>query len=76
MTLKGDKIIGKPTLAMIEIYIAEKGLFCEPQDCYNYWERKNWLTKKGIEVKTLEAAVNVFNSIAVQREVRKRRRSN
>lgn len=72
MTFKGDKIIGKPTLAMIEMYIAEKGLFCEPQDVYYYWEKKDWLTKKGAEVKTLEAAINVYNSIAIQREVKKK----
>lgn len=71
MTFKGDKIVGKPTLAMIEIYIAEQGLFCEPQDVYYYWDKKDWLTKKGVEVKTLEVAIHVYNSIAVQREVRK-----
>ena len=71
MTFKGDKIVGKPTLALIEIYIAEQGLFCEPQECYDYWEGKGWLTKKGVEPKSIEVAVHVFNSIAVQREVRK-----
>lgn len=32
MTFKGDKIVGKPTLAMVEIYIAEKGLFCDAKE--------------------------------------------
>ena len=36
MTFKGDTIVGKPTLAMIEIHIAEKGLFCNPKDCMSY----------------------------------------
>lgn len=71
MTYKGDKIIGKPSLALIEIYIAEKGLFCEPKECFDYWEKKKWLTKKGVEVKTLEAAIHVYNSISVQHEVKK-----
>ena len=26
MTFKGDTIVGKPTLAMVEIYIAERGI--------------------------------------------------
>ena len=71
MTFKGDKIIGKPTFAMVEIYIAEKGLFCDAQDAFTYWENKDWLTKKGVEPKTLEVAIHVFNSIAMQSEVRK-----
>ena len=71
MTFKGDKIIGKPTLAMIEIHIAEKGLFCNPQDCMSYWENKKWLTNKGVEPKTLEAAIDSYNSIAVQKFVQR-----
>ena len=71
MTFKGDKIVGKPTFAMVEIYIAEQGLFCDAQDAFTYWENKGWLTKKGVEPKTLEIAIHVFNSIAVQREVKK-----
>ena len=67
MTFKGDTIVGKPTLAMVEIYIAEKGLFCEAQDAYDYWESKEWLTKKGIEPKTLENAIDCYNSIAINR---------
>lgn len=67
MTFKGDKIVGKPTLAMVEIYIAEKGLFCEAQDAYDYWENKEWLTKKGVEPKTLEIAIDCYNSIAINR---------
>lgn len=70
MTFKGEKVIGKPTLAMIEIYIAEKGLFCEPQETYDYWEKKDWLTHKGVEPKTLESAIVSYNSIAVQKYVK------
>lgn len=72
MTFKGDRIIGKPTFAMIESFIAEKGLFCEPQDVLTYWENKKWLTNNGAEPKTLEIAIHVFNSIATQKEVRNR----
>ena len=71
MTFKGDTIVGKPTLAMIEIHIAENGLFCNPQDCMSYWENKKWLTHKGVEPKTLEAAIDSYNSIAVQKFVQR-----
>jgi 5-methylcytosine-specific restriction endonuclease McrA len=71
MTFKGDTIVGKPTLAMVEIYIAEKGLFCEAQDAYDYWKNKKWLTHKDVEPKTLEAAIDSYNSIAVQKFVQR-----
>lgn len=71
MTYQGDNIGDKPTLDLIEIYISEKGYFCEPQKVYDYWERKNWVTKKGTPLKTLENCIDVYNSIFVQRERRK-----
>lgn len=71
MTFKGDKIIGKPTLAMVEIFIAEKGLFCDAKECFDYWENKQWLTHKGVEPKTLESAIVSYNSIAVQKFVQR-----
>lgn len=71
MTFQGNKIFGKPKLALLETYIAEKGLYCDPQGCYDYWEEKSWLTRKGVEVQTLEKAVDVFNSIAVQKTMKK-----
>jgi len=71
MTFNGDTVIGKPTLALVEIFIAEKGLFCEAQECYDYWENKNWLTQKGKEVKTLESAICVYNGIAMSRAKKK-----
>ena len=33
MTFQGDKIFGKPKMALLETYIAEKGLYCDPQGC-------------------------------------------
>ena len=71
MTFKGETIVGKPTLAMVEIYIAEKGLFCDAKECFDYWENKQWLTHKGVEPKTLEAAIDSYNSIAVQKFVQR-----
>lgn len=69
MTFNGEEIGDKPTLIQIEIYVGELGLFCEPQDVYDYCEKKEWLTKRGKPIKTLEAAIHVYNSLAVQRYV-------
>lgn len=66
MTLCGLEI-GIPKLSHIEVYVAEKGLYAEAKDIYDYWEKKNWLTKKGLQVKTVEAACNVYNSIAISK---------
>lgn len=71
MKFKNSTIANKPTFAMVEIYIAEKGLYCDPQECYDYWENKRWKTRKGAEVQTLENAVNVYNAIVVQRDMKK-----
>lgn len=68
MTFQGDTVIGKPTLTQVEIYVAEKGLYVEPQFAYDYWEKKNWLTCKGVPVKTLEAAIDVINGIVIYKE--------
>ena len=71
MTYKGETIIGRPSLALVEIYIAERGLLCEAQDCYDYWEKKNWLTQKKVEPKTLESAISSYNSIVIQKFVQR-----
>lgn len=71
MTFQGDTILGKPKLALLEIYIAEKGLYCDPQECYDFWESKDWKTRKGIEIQSLEKAVDVYNAIAVQKDMKK-----
>ena len=71
MTYKGDNIIGKPSLGLIQVYIEEKSLgLITPQEVFDYWDKKDWLTKKGSEVKTLEAAINVYNSIVVQKTLK------
>lgn len=65
MTYKGIEINGKPTLAMIQDFVARKNLYSQAGEIYFYWEKKNWKTKQGYEVKTLEAACDVYNGIAV-----------
>lgn len=65
MTFCGENIGNTATLTQVEIYVAEKGLFIEPQEAYDYWAKKNWLTNKGQPVKTLESAIDVINGIAI-----------
>lgn len=67
MTFYGENIGQTATLTQVEIYVAEKGLFIEPQEAYDYWSKKNWMTNKGQPVKTLEAAIDVANGIAVHK---------
>lgn len=67
MTYKGQEI-GTPTLGLIQECITQWKLRVSAQDVYDYWTSRNWLTKKGQAVKTLESACNVANSVFVQRE--------
>lgn len=69
MKYKGQSIGKRPTLELIEIYIAEKGMECDPKSVYDYWEKKDWRTNKGKPIKNLELAVNVFNGIYVARKI-------
>lgn len=67
MTYKGQEI-GIPTLELIQECINQWKLRVPAQDVYEYWSAKNWLTSKGQQVKTLESACNVANSLFVQRQ--------
>lgn len=75
MTFQGDTIISDSLLAMIEIYIAQKGFLCEPKECYDYWERKGWKTNKGRSIDRLEDAVTLYNSLAVQKFIKQNQKT-
>lgn len=75
MTFYGDEIGDRATLNQVEVYVAEKSLFCEPQDAYNYWEKRKWKTRKGTIVKSLEAAINVYNGLAIKQYTKKKAQS-
>lgn len=66
MTYKGEEI-GIPCVEMVQEYINEFALSISADEVLDYWRKKNFLTKKGLPVKTLEALVNVVNSIYVQK---------
>ena len=76
MTYKGIEIDGKPTLELLKSIFAGDFTSATAIGCYEYWESKNWLTKKGAELKTLETAISVYKSVAnkkLQKEEKKRR---
>ena len=67
MPYKG-KEIGIPTLELIQECISQWNLRVSAQEVFEHWASRNWLTKKGQAVKTLESACNVANSLFVQRQ--------
>lgn len=67
MTYKGIEIDGKPTLELLKSIFADDFTSATANGCYEYWESKNWLTKKGAEIKTLETAISVYKSVASKR---------
>lgn len=66
MTFQGKEIV-RPTLALIKIFIAKKGYEIDAMETLEYWEKKKWLTNKGKDVKTLEAAVTSYNGVVLGR---------
>lgn len=66
MKYKNEEI-KKPTQELIQEYINECGLKISAEEVVEYWADKNFLTRKGQPVKTLEALVNVVNSLKAQK---------
>lgn len=58
--------IGIPTLEMVEECCKTMGAAVPPSDVYNYWKKKNFLTKQNRQVKTVEAMCSCVNSIYLQ----------
>lgn len=62
-----NKEIVNPTIEQIEEYVYRKKLKISPNEIYDYWNKKNWMTKKGEKIKTLEAAVSVYNGLFINK---------
>ena len=60
MTYKG-KEIKEPTIEMISEYISKMGFGFSANEFIEYYSKRNWLTKKGQPIKTLESAINSYN---------------
>lgn len=60
MTYKG-KEIKEPTIEMISEYISKMGFGFSANEFIEYYSKRNWLTRKGQPIKTLESAINSYN---------------
>lgn len=72
MKFHGQEIGESATLLQVSSYCAEKGLFVNPQQAYDYWSKKGWKNAKGLNVKTLENCIDCVNSIAIRKEQKKK----
>ena len=62
MKYKGVEI-GIPTIGQIADFIFEKNMTISASEVYDYYEKRNWLTKKGRPIYSLEAMVNAMNGV-------------
>lgn len=67
MKYKGKEII-TPTLAMVKEYIAIKGFCLDAETVFNRYQERKWLTTKGTPVTSIEAVVNSYNGIILEKE--------
>ena len=59
MRYKKKDIYGFPTIEMVEECVRSHNLSIDPQKAYDYWEKKQWKTKKGVKVKSLEKSTPI-----------------
>lgn len=71
MTYKGIEIGEKPTLAMIEEYIARMNFDVNAQEVFDKYEKKGWKTTKHKPLKSVEAMVNAANGVVVYHKIKK-----
>lgn len=62
MKYKGREI-GTPKFEHVKDFIEIKRMDISPEEVYMYYTKKQWLTKSGRPIKTLESAINVWNSL-------------
>lgn len=67
MTYNGVEV-GIPTQGMFQEFIEREGFRFTAKEVYDYCASKEWKTKKGTPMKTLEAMANVYNSLFLQNE--------
>lgn len=59
--------IGIPTIEQIQEYIARKNFNVVAEDIYNHYNDRNWLTLKNKPMCSLEAMVDSWNGVMLQR---------
>lgn len=72
MTYKG-KEIKEPTIEMISEYISKMGFGFSANEFIVYYSKRNWLTRKGQPIKTLESAINSYNGSVYLRQSKSER---
>ena len=63
MTYKGIEI-GTPTITMIQEFIKKERFNLDAESIFEEYEKRNWLTRKGKPVKTLESIICAANGVA------------
>ena len=63
MTYKGIEI-GVPTIGMIDEFIRKEKFSLDAETIYEEYAKRNWLTRKGKPVKTLESIICAANGVA------------
>ena len=63
MTYKGIEI-GTPTISMIREFIKREKFNLDAETIFAEYEKRNWLTRKGKPVKTLESIICAANGVA------------
>lgn len=72
MTFYGDHIT-EPTLAMIEIYVAEKGYYVDAEKIFNVYSKRNWLSNKGNAFSSIEQLVDNANKVYELKQIRRQK---
>jgi len=68
MKYQNKDLLSPPTLDLIKDYLGRRhSIVAKAEEIYAYWSAKDWKTKKGKEVQSLEVAIDVYNSIAVDK---------
>lgn len=59
-----DEEIGIPTLEQVRECVVRNGYDVSPEDVYNYYSKRNWLSKtKRKPIKTLESVIKAWNGV-------------
>lgn len=70
MKYKGKDIGNTPEIQMLYEYAERMGFNLDIEGIYKKYSDRNWLTKKGTPIVSVETIMNVENGIAVDREIK------
>ena len=65
-----DEEIGIPTLEQVRECVIRNGYNVSPEDVYNYYSKRKWMTKKTkTPVKSLESAISAWNGVLKNKNI-------